>query len=133
MENIFLKIFNMSITASWIALAVMLLRLPLKKAPKWIMGVLWAFVALRLILPISLESVLSLIPSAQTLPQDFTYSPAPIINSGIPALNSTVNPVISESLAPAPGASVNPTQVLSFAASVIWIVGVVGMLLYMLI
>lgn len=133
MENIFLKIFNMSITASWIALAVMLLRLPLKKAPKWIMGVLWAFVALRLILPISLESVLSLIPSAQTLPQDFTYSPAPIINSGIPALNSTVNPVISESLAPAPGASVNPTQVLSFAASVIWIVGMVGMLLYMLI
>lgn len=133
MENIFLKIFNMSITASWIALAVMLLRLPLKKAPKWIMGVLWAFVALRLILPISLESVLSLIPSAQTLPRDFTYSPAPIINSGIPALNSTVNPVISESLAPAPGASVNPTQVLSFAASVIWIVGMVGMLLYMLI
>lgn len=133
MENVFLKIFNMSITASWIALAVMLLRLPLKKAPKWIMGVLWAFVALRLILPISLESVLSLIPSAQTLPADFTYSPAPIINSGIPAVNSAVNPVISESLAPAPGASANPTQILSFIASAIWIIGVAGMLLYMLI
>lgn len=133
MENVFLKIFNMSITASWIALAVMLLRLPLKKAPKWIMGVLWAFVALRLILPISLESVLSLIPSAQTLPADFTYSPAPAINSGIPAVNSAVNPVISESLAPAPGASANPTQILSFIASAIWIIGVAGMLLYMVI
>lgn len=133
MEDLFLKIFNMSITASWIALAVMLLRLPLKKAPKWIMGVLWAFVALRLMLPISLESVLSLIPSAQTLPADFTYSPAPIINSGIPAVNSAVNSVISESLAPAPGASANPTQILSFIASAIWIIGVAGMLLYMVI
>lgn len=133
MENIFLNIFNMSITASWIALAVMLLRLPLKKAPKWVMGVLWAFVALRLVFPIRLESVLSLIPSAHTLPADFTYSPAPIINSGIPMINSAVNPVISESLAPAPGASVNPTQVLSFIASAIWIIGAAGMLLYMLI
>ena len=100
----------MSITAGWIALAVMLLRLPLKKAPKWIMGVLWAFVALRLVLPISFESVLSLIPSTQTLPQNFTHSPAPVINSGIPMLNSTINPVISQSLAPAPDASANPTQ-----------------------
>ncbi len=133
MENIFLKIFNMSITASWIALAVMLLRLPLKKAPKWIMGVLWAFVALRLILPISFESILSLIPSAQTLPADFTYSPAPEINSGIPMINSTLNPVISRSLAPEPDASANPTQIISFVASVIWIIGMVGMLLYMLI
>ncbi len=133
MEDLFLKIFNMSITASWIALAVILLRLPLKKAPKWVMGVLWAFVALRLIFPISLESVLSLIPSAQTLPQDFTYSPAPVINSGIPMVNSAINPVLFESLAPEPGASVNPTQVLSFVASVIWIIGMAGMLLYMLI
>lgn len=133
MENVFLKIFNMSITAGWIALAVMLLRLPLKKAPKWIMGVLWAFVALRLILPISFESVLSLIPSAQTLPADFTYSPAPVINSGIPMINSTINPVISQSLAPEPGAGANPTQIISFIASVIWIIGMVGMVLYMLI
>lgn len=133
MENVFLKIFNMSITAGWIALAVMLLRLPLKKAPKWIMGVLWAFVALRLVLPISFESVLSLIPSTQTLPQNFTNSPAPVINSGIPMLNSTINPVISQSLAPAPDASTNPTQIISFVASVIWIIGMVCMILYMLI
>ena len=133
MENVFLKIFNMSITAGWIALAVMLLRLPLKKAPKWIMGVLWAFVALRLVLPISFESVLSLIPSTQTLPQNFTHSPAPVINSGIPMLNSTINPVISQSLAPAPDASANPTQIISFIASVIWIIGMVCMILYMLI
>ncbi len=133
MENVFLKIFNMSITAGWIALAVMLLRLPLKKAPKWIMGVLWAFVALRLVLPVSFESVLSLIPSTQTLPQNFTYSPAPVINSGIPMINSAVNPVISQSLAPAPGASANPTQIISFIASVIWIIGMVCMILYMLI
>ena len=65
MSEIFLKIINMSISASYIVLAVLLLRLLLKKAPKWITVVLWGIVAVRLICPFSIESVLSLIPSAE--------------------------------------------------------------------
>lgn len=130
MEAIFLKILNMSITASWTTLVVIVLRLLLKKAPKAISVFLWALVGIRLICPFSLESVLSLIPSAETVPGDIIYSNAPTIESGIPVFNSAVNPIISESFAPEAGASVNPMQVIAFAASIVWIVGMVGMLLY---
>ena len=67
MSEIFLKIVNMSISAGWIVGAVLMLRLLLKKAPKWTAGLLWGIVALRLICPFSLESVMSLIPSAETI------------------------------------------------------------------
>ena len=62
MADIFLKIVNMSISASWIALAVLILRLLLKKAPKWITVLLWGIVAVRLVCPFNFESVMSLIP-----------------------------------------------------------------------
>ncbi len=67
MEAIFLKLLNMSITASWMILAVVILRLVLKNAPKFVYCILWALVAIRLICPISFESVLSLIPSTETV------------------------------------------------------------------
>ena len=130
MEAIFLKILNMSITASWLVLAIVILRLILKKAPKAISVFMWAVVGVRLICPFSFESILSLIPSAETVPQDSIYSEAPAIHSGVPIFNSTVNPIISESLAPEVGASVNPMQIIAFVASVVWIVGIVAMLLY---
>lgn len=130
MEKMFLHLFNMSITAGYLVLAVMVLRLLLKKAPKWITGVLWAFVALRLIFPFSIESILSLIPSAETVPPDIVSSPLPQIHSGIPMLNSTVNPIISESLAPKPINSVNPMQVIVFVATVLWLLGVLAMATY---
>ena len=66
MGDIFLKILNMSIAASWLILAAALFRFALKKAPKWIAVLLWGIVALRLVIPLSLESALSLIPSAET-------------------------------------------------------------------
>ena len=119
MEEVFLKLVNMSIAASWLILAVIVLRLLLKKAPKSITLALWAIVAVRLVCPFSFESVLSLIPSAQTIPPEFVYSPSPTIHSGIPALNSAVNPIISESLAPSELASANPAQILSFFAAII--------------
>lgn len=130
MEEVFLKLVNMSIAASWLILAVIVLRLLLKKAPKSITLALWAIVALRLICPFSFESILSLIPSAQTIPPEFVYSPSPTIHSGIPTLNSAVNPIISESLAPSELASANPAQILSFFAAIIWLVGIAAMLIY---
>ena len=130
MSNLFITLINMSIAASWLILAVVVLRLLLKKAPRWISCILWALVGIRLICPFSPESGLSLIPSAETLPETSLYAQKPIIHSGVVFLNSTVNPVISESLAPTPGASVNPMQVITYVAAIVWIIGVVGMLIY---
>lgn len=133
MEALFLKLLNMSITAGWIVLAVVLLRLLLKKAPKWISCLLWVLVGLRLILPFSFESKVSVVPSTETVPQEIIYSQAPTINSGVPFVNNSVNPVISESLAPEVGASVNPIQIVIFVATIVWCIGMAGMLIYALI
>ena len=130
MEALFLKLLNMSINASWLVLAVLLLRLIFKKAPKYIRCILWGLVAIRLICPFSFESVLSLIPSAETVPTDIIYSSEPNIHSGISFLNSTVNPIIENSLAPNPADSANPMQIIAFVASALWISGVVAMLIY---
>ena len=128
MEAVFLKLLNMSISASWLILAVLLVRLVLKKAPKWIRCVLWGIVAVRLLCPVTLESALSLIPSAETIPEEILYAEEPAIRSGVAFLNSVVNPVLSESMAPNVGDSVNPMQVITFAASVLWILGIVLLL-----
>lgn len=133
MEAVFLKLLNMSILAGWLVLAVVVLRLMLKKAPKWIACLLWALVAVRLICPVSLKSVFSLIPSAETVPQDIMIAQKPMIHSGVRALNSFVNPVLLETLEPTPGDSVNPAQVLVAVACVVWILGLGTMLLYALI
>ena len=130
MEAVFLKLINLSISAGWLVLAILVLRLVFRKAPRWIFCLLWALVALRLVCPLSLESALSLVPSAQTLPPDILYTAAPQIDSGIPAINSGVNPLLGQSMAPAPGASANPTQVWSFVLALVWLAGAVIMALY---
>jgi len=63
MDDVFLKLVNLSISASWLILAVLVLRVVLKKAPKWVMPLLWGVVALRLVCLFSIESALSLILS----------------------------------------------------------------------
>ncbi len=133
MENLFLKLLNMSITAGWLIIAVLALRFILKKAPKAINCFLWGLVGFRLICPVSFESILSLIPSTETVPDDILYSNKPTINSGVSFLNSAVNPIISDSLSPNAADSVNPMQIIVFIASAVWITGIVIMLLYTLI
>ena len=88
MNELFLKIINMSISASWLVLAVLLLRFVLKKAPKWVNVLLWGIVAVRLAFPFSIESALSLIPSAETIPPNIGMNTTPTINSGINAINN---------------------------------------------
>lgn len=133
MSAVFLKLLNMSITASWLILAVLGVRLLLKKAPRWIVCLLWALAGLRLLLPFSLKSIFSLIPSAETVPANIAVSPAPALHTGISVFNSAVNPIITETFAPKPAASVNPLQTVLFIASIVWAVGVAAMLLYALI
>ncbi|MBO5701178.1 MAG: hypothetical protein J6S71_01940 [Clostridia bacterium] len=130
MSDIFIKIFNLAVTAGWFVLAVLLLRPLMRRAPKWINCLLWGIVGLRLALPIKFESIFSLVPSAEPLPQNIAMSPAPEIHSGISVMNDIVNPVISTSLAPQLGASVNPMQVLLEVAAYVWVIGIVLMLCY---
>ena len=130
MTDLFISLFNMSITASWLVLVVIVLRFLLKKAPKWINAVLWAFVGFRLICPFSFESIFSLVPSTDTVPHDIIYSQSPTIHSGIPSLNSTVNPIISDSFAPDVTNSVNPLQVVLFVTVIVWLIGIFALLVY---
>ena len=130
MSELFLEIVNRSIAASWIVIAVLILRFCLKKAPKWVNVLLWGIVAVRLIFPFSIESALSLIPSAETVSPSIMMETAPSVQTGVPALDQVINPVIDHSLAPAPGASANPLQIWIPVLTVIWLLGVAALFLY---
>ncbi|MBQ8324064.1 MAG: hypothetical protein IJX82_02825 [Clostridia bacterium] len=130
MSELVLQLLNMSITAGWVVLGVVVLRLCFRRAPKWISVLLWGLVAVRLLLPFSIESALSLLPSGETVPHEILQAEKPAIQSGIPSVNSLVNPFLQDSFAPTPGNSVNPMQVVTEIAAWVWIVGVAGMMLY---
>ena len=130
MSELFLKIVNMSISASWVVVAVLALRFCLKKAPKWVNVLLWGIVAARMVFPFSIESVLSLIPSAETISPTIMMEQSPSVQTGVPALNHVINPVISSSFTPAPGASANPLQIWIPVLAGIWLFGIVALFLY---
>ena len=130
MSELFLEIVNRSIAASWIVIAVLILRFCLKKAPKWVNVLLWGIVAVRLIFPFSIESALSLIPSAETVSPSIMMETAPSVQTGVPALDQVINPVIDHSLSPAPGVSANPLQIWISVLTVIWLLGVAALFLY---
>lgn len=129
MTQLFLTVVNLSITAGWIVIAILLLRPLLRKAPKWIYCLLWGVVALRLAVPFSMESVFSLLPSARVIPTDIATAQTPAIESGIPILNEAINPLFVAELAPERGLL---EQILELAP-LVWLAGVGGMLLYYLI
>lgn len=133
MAEIFQKALNMSIAAGWLILAVIALRLLLRRAPKRFRLLLWAVVGLRLALPWSIESALSLIPSAQTLPEGIMLELAPVLDTGISALNGAINPGFTAAFTPELGASANPLQVLLPIAAALWMLGAAAMLLWALV
>lgn len=133
MAEIFQKALNMSIAAGWLILAVIALRLLLRRAPKRFRLLLWAVVGLRLALPWSIESALSLIPSAQTLPDGIMLERAPVLDTGISALNGAINPGFTAAFTPELGASANPLQVLLPIAAAFWMLGAAAMLLWALV
>ena len=132
MEAMFLQLVNLSMTAGWLVLAVVALRLLLRRAPKSILCAMWGLVGLRLLCPVSIESPLSLVPSAQPLPREILTAAQPEIYSGVAVIDRVVNPVLTNTLAAAPGESVNPAQVLAGVLPWIWLLGMVGMLGYAL-
>ncbi len=119
MSGIFLKIVNMSISASWLVLAVVLLRMVLKKAPRWICILLWGFVAIRLICPFSLESKLSLIPSGETIVSGQQFD----IQTGVPEVDA----LLVGQQASAPGNQAFPELT---TLTALWIAGIAVLLTY---
>ena len=130
MAPFFLTVFNMSLTASWLVLCVILLRLLLKKAPKAVHCFLWVLVALRLILPFSFESALSLIPNAEPIPPEILEKPVTHIDTGIPVINTVINPIIEEQTVPQGSSEANLLALITEYAAVIWIVGMLALAVY---
>ena len=133
MSELFLTVLNMSLTASYVILFVIPVRLLLKKAPKAVSYALWSVVAFRLIIPFSFESIFSLMPrntNAVPIPHDIVYQQSPQINSGIEAVDSFVNQSLP---APAVGASANPLQIYVEIGSYIWVSGIIALLVYSLV
>ena len=132
MTELFLHFVNVSISACWIVLAAVLFRLIFKKAPKWISVMMWGVVALRLVMPFSISSALSLVPSVETVSPQIMYTAEPTITSGISFVNAVVNPIIIDKFAPTEASVVNPLQHLIPTLAVVWLAGIVLMLTYML-
>lgn len=130
MEGVFLQVLNLSITVSYLILFILILRMFLKKTPRWITCALWALVAIRLVFPFSLESIFSLIPSKSTFDPEHIYSTAPIITSGIDFIDAAVNPVIVENFTPITPDSPKPMLTLTSVASIVWVAGLVLICLY---
>ena len=128
MTELFLHIVNISISASWLVLAVLLARLVLKRAPKWAHVLLWGIVGVRLIFPFSLESALSLIPSAETISPTILTDATPRVYTGFPNLNQSINPVLSQAAASAPDAAPNFLEIWLPVLAVLWFFGVAALL-----
>ena len=129
MTDLFLKVLNLSYSAIWVVLAVVLARLLLKKAPSRLICLLWALVALRLVFG-GIEAPFSLLPSTELIPPESLFDQSPTIHSGISGIDNAVNPIYSESLRPTPGASVNPLQVWLAVAANLWLLGMTAMALW---
>ena len=131
MANIFIDLFNMSITASYLVLAVVVARLLLKKAPKWINCLLWALVGIRLICPFSFESALSLIPSSQTISVNNTSTGRPFtVQSGVPAVDININEYLGDKYYEGVTVPANTFADMTNVLAIVWIVGLFAMLLY---
>ncbi len=132
MSEFFLKIVNMSISASWLVLAVLLLRFLLKKAPKWISVLLWGIVAIKLIFPFSIESVLSLIPSAETITKS-PDAPRPHFESGVTIIDNQINDYLGghyyEGITRPTGHFADVTTILAM----VWLAGIIVLLTYTII
>lgn len=128
MERIFLSVLNMSLTGTFVIAAIMIARLPLKKAPKSISYALWAVAGFRLVFPFSIQSVFSLLPfNAAPIPQDIARQAVPRIDSGIMAVDDAVSAALP---AAAPVASVNPLQAWLAVCAYIWLFGIAVLLIY---
>ena len=133
MNELFLKIINMSISASWLILAVLILRLVLKKAPKWVNVLLWGIVAVRLICPFSFESALSLIPSAETFPEKVISGPSFDIQTGISPVDNRINDYLGDRYFEGVTVPANNGNNIMTILTIVWIIGILLLVAYTII
>ena len=130
MGDIFLKLLNMSITAGWLILAVLCIRLLFRKIPKWVNCLLWGVVAIRLICPFSIESQFSILPSTEpiksnTVVEGEVQNYIPSIDSRLTIVENTINPMLTETFAYNESDSAAPLQIVTYAAGLVWCCGMV--------
>lgn len=125
----FSNILNVSIAAGWMVMAVIILRFLLKKAPKWIRVALWGLVAVRLLLPFSIESAFSLIPSAETVPKEILSYEGTQLNQSA-YLDVVSNPVFSGDVSIELGQTADRMQGRMVNMTFVWLAGIAAMLLY---
>ena len=130
MNELFLKIINMSISASWLVLAVLLLRLVLKKAPKWVNVLLWGIVAVRLICPFSFESALSLIPSAETFPEKIISGPSFDVQTGIAPVDNRINDYLGDRYFEGVTVPTNNGNNVMTILTIVWAIGILLLVTY---
>ena len=130
LTTLFIEVFNLSISAGWIVLAVVLLRFLLKKAPKWISCSLWALVGLRLILPFSFKSKISIIPSPETLPENIITGPDFNVSFGIPVIDVPINEYLNDHYFEGVTVSMGNGETVMSVLTVIWIIGIILMMIY---
>ena len=130
MNELFLKIINMSISASWLILAVLILRLVLKKAPKWVNVLLWGIVAVRLICPFSFESALSLIPSAETFPEKIISGPSFDVQTGITPIDNRINDYLGDRYFEGVTVPTNNGNNVMTILTIVWIIGILLLATY---
>ena len=130
MSDLFLKIVNMSISASWLVVAVLILRLVLKKAPKWVNVLLWGIVAVRLICPFSFESVLSLIPSAETFPEKIISGPSFDVQTGITPIDNRINDYLGDRYFEGVTVPTNNGNNVMTILTIVWIIGILLLVAY---
>lgn len=136
MEDFFLEVVNLSVTASWVIAVVLLLRLLLRPVPKKYVCLLWLVVLFRLLCPVTLESQFSLVPQHQTIQPEIVYTTPQVQTDAAPVnavADKTINPVLQQTSAPNPQGSVNPLQVYLFLAARLWVLGMVVLCGYTLI
>ena len=138
-------LLNMSAAGGVLICVVVLLRALLRRAPKWIRGILWAIVAVQLVCPVSLRSPLSvyrLLPRSEDVKSDqvelfrtgggsekpLLILEAPQISGYEPGIQSApVTGAVNPDPAPHPQGA--PSVYLP-AAGTIWLAGFAAMLLY---
>ena len=141
LEQFFISVLNMSLTAGVAILVVLAVRLLLKKAPRIFSYGLWAAVLFRLLCPVSFTAPLSLLGALQNetgasgrmeyIPADIGYQMAPEIQLPAQSISEAVDRTVNGSLPQGnPSGSVNPLQMVLYLAARIWILGMAALLAY---
>ncbi len=130
-ERLLIQIFNLSLSASLVAVIVFALRLLLKKTPKIYSYILWVIVFVRFLCPFTIQSAINLIPiKNKTITYTDPFTERIIINSGIRGLDIAAhNAINSNAVLPVLKNNINFLELLLNASSVIWLIGMITILL----